>query len=205
LNFIIGILILSMEKLCIIENNVSVLLSWETGKFPLKSVSISFDDSSFIENSSDQHEGIELFDMVRSFLKGETGKLPVDLLDLSSLSPFSAEVLLKLRNSVPSGKTVSYSQLAKLSGHPRAARAVGTVLRNNPFPLFFPCHRVIRRNGDTGFFQGNREGGKLKNIFLIWNLESLTELAKLLARAVFRSWQALRSRSGGWRVNRTLH
>ena len=48
---------------------------------------------------------------------------------------------------IPFGKTKSYGEVASLVGKPRAARAVGTILRNNPWPLFVPCHRVIGKNG----------------------------------------------------------
>jgi len=45
---------------------------------------------------------------------------------------------------IPFGKTVTYEELAVKTGHPRAARAVGSACGRNPFPLFIPCHRVIR-------------------------------------------------------------
>jgi methylated-DNA-[protein]-cysteine S-methyltransferase len=39
-------------------------------------------------------------------------------------------------------------------GCPRAARAVGTALANNPFPIIIPCHRTIRADGTPGGFGG---------------------------------------------------
>ena len=44
-----------------------------------------------------------------------------------------------------------------MSGSPRAARAVGGVMRKNLFPLFFPCHRVIRSDGALGGFMGEKD------------------------------------------------
>jgi len=41
------------------------------------------------------------------------------------------------------GEVMSYAELAKAVGHPRAARAVGRVMAGNPFPLLIPCHRVV--------------------------------------------------------------
>ena len=46
---------------------------------------------------------------------------------------------------IPSGKVVSYSQLAMLAGRPRCARMAGTAMKNCPESL--PWHRVIRSNG----------------------------------------------------------
>jgi methylated-DNA-[protein]-cysteine S-methyltransferase len=53
---------------------------------------------------------------------------------------------------VPYGKSVSYSQLARLAGYPLAARAVGNALAKNPLPLLIPCHRVIHSDGSLGNF-----------------------------------------------------
>ena len=39
-------------------------------------------------------------------------------------------------------------------GCPGAARAVGTALANNPFPIIIPCHRVVRADGSLGGFGG---------------------------------------------------
>ena len=48
------------------------------------------------------------------------------------------------------GTVSTYGQLADRISSPRAARAVGTALAANPFPLLIPCHRVIRANGVLG-------------------------------------------------------
>ena len=53
---------------------------------------------------------------------------------------------------IPYGRTVSYSELAEMSGHPGAQRAVGNAVGRNPVPIFIPCHRVIRSDGDIGGF-----------------------------------------------------
>ena len=66
---------------------------------------------------------------------------------------FQGKVLAALLK-VPYGKMVSYAELARLSGHPGACRAVGNVMANNPLPLFIPCHRVIKSDGSLGSFGG---------------------------------------------------
>ena len=62
--------------------------------------------------------------------------------DLSTLTPFQSQVLAATR-AIPCGETRTYGQLAALVGRPRAARAVGTALANNPLPFLIPCHRVV--------------------------------------------------------------
>lgn len=66
---------------------------------------------------------------------------------------------------IPFGKTVSYSDLAKQVGNPKASRAVGTAVGNNPIAFLIPCHRVVRRDGSIG---GYRWGVERKRAILAW-------------------------------------
>lgn len=49
--------------------------------------------------------------------------------------------------TVPKGRVVSYGQVARAIGCPRAARQVGRALHNNPRFGVVPCHRVLFQNG----------------------------------------------------------
>lgn len=53
---------------------------------------------------------------------------------------------------VPLGKVISYGDLAKKAGFPKAARAVGSALNKNPFAPKVPCHRVVKSSGEIGGF-----------------------------------------------------
>ena len=101
----------------------------------------------------------ELMKLLGEFIQGKPVTLPSDALDLSSLSAFELKVLQLLRKKVPRGKVVAYGTLASMAGSPAAARAVGGVMRKNPFPLFFPCHRVIASNATLGGFMGANTTG----------------------------------------------
>lgn len=90
-------------------------------------------------------------------------KIPKVPLDFSLCSEFEKKVLKTLVHVAPFGKTVSYSELAALAKCPKASRAVGNALSQNPLPLFVPCHRVLRKNGAIGGFTG---GMKLKKKLL---------------------------------------
>lgn len=68
---------------------------------------------------------------------------------LLSGSPFQLKVWEALLQ-VGSGNLVSYAQLARLSGTPKAARAVGSCMAANRIAYLIPCHRVIRNDGDVG-------------------------------------------------------
>jgi len=63
--------------------------------------------------------------------------------------------VLKALQEIPYGETVSYGDIAKLIGKPKAVRAVGAANGRNPIPIVVPCHRVIGSSGDlTGFGGG---------------------------------------------------
>ena len=72
-------------------------------------------------------------------------------LDLSDLPPYRRAVLEACRK-VPFGKTASYTDLARATNNPGAARAVGSAMANNPLPLVVPCHRVLCSDGTLGGF-----------------------------------------------------
>lgn len=58
---------------------------------------------------------------------------------------------------VPAGSTISYGDLAARAGHPGAARFVGTCMAVNDFPVFIPCHRVIKADGTLGSYGGGTD------------------------------------------------
>jgi O-6-methylguanine DNA methyltransferase len=74
-------------------------------------------------------------------------------------SGFFKDRVFSAVKKIPSGKTKTYKQVAKLAGRPRAYRAVGSILKNN-FDPAVPCHRVIRSDGKLGDY--NRGGPSAK-------------------------------------------
>lgn len=86
----------------------------------------------------------------------------LDELDMSVCSAFHRQVLTRTWQ-IPRGKVVTYGGLADLLGRSGAARAVGTAMARNPFPLVIPCHRVVRAGGELGGFGG---GTTLKKALL---------------------------------------
>jgi methylated-DNA-[protein]-cysteine S-methyltransferase len=62
---------------------------------------------------------------------------------------------------IPKGKVMTYKQVAAKAGSPRAARAVGNLMKNNYNPKI-PCHRVVRSDGNIGDY--NRGGSERKMV-----------------------------------------
>ncbi|MEE9366401.1 MAG: methylated-DNA--[protein]-cysteine S-methyltransferase [Dehalococcoidales bacterium] len=94
---------------------------------------------------------VGLQEQIKAYFGGtyvEFSPVPVDL---AGFSAFAGKVLLACRK-IPWGQTVSYSQLAQLAHSPKAVRAAGSVMAQNPMPLVIPCHRVIRSDGSVGNF-----------------------------------------------------
>ena len=75
--------------------------------------------------------------------------LPLSLPD----EGFSRDVLEAMLD-IPYGSTMTYGKLAEVSGHPGAARAVGTVCSGNRIPIIIPCHRVVPASGGNGRYSG---------------------------------------------------
>lgn len=55
---------------------------------------------------------------------------------------------------IPYGRTLSYRDLARSAGQPRAARAVGQANHHNPLAIVVPCHRVVAADGGLGGYAG---------------------------------------------------
>ncbi len=84
-------------------------------------------------------------------------------------TPFQRKIWEELRR-IPYGETISYSELARRAGRPRAIRAAGAANGQNPISILIPCHRVLGKNGSlTGYGGGlgkkrsllDLEGGKV--------------------------------------------
>jgi len=72
--------------------------------------------------------------------------------------PIFKEKVYAIVKKIPKGKVLTYKEVARRVGKPRAYRAVGNILNKNTDPKV-PCHRVIRSDGKIG---GYRDGNSAK-------------------------------------------
>lgn len=117
-----------------------ILIQWE-GDFIIKICHTKNQKSSIIIPRFVKNLGIK----IQKHLNGIEQDFSDTPIDLDQFPPFQKRVYENLKK-LGSGKTISYSELAKISGSPKAARAVGMCMRNNPFLIVIPCHRVIGKN-----------------------------------------------------------
>ncbi len=92
-------------------------------------------------------------DQIMAFLTGEDIRFSLDIAHLDLCSQFQQKVL-RAEHGIPRGSVSTYQRIAKYLGNPNGARAVGTALATNPFPIIIPCHRAIRSDGTLGGYQG---------------------------------------------------
>lgn len=103
------------------------------------------------------HEKLKkLCRQIQNFLEGSPVSFSLELIDMTQCYDFQKKVLLETRQ-IPRGKVISYGRLADRILAPKAARAVGSALAGNPFPLIIPCHRVVKSTGYLGNFGGGSE------------------------------------------------
>ena len=105
----------------------------------------AFDDSEFLD---------EVFGRLSEYFAGARRALELDFdLAPSGVDSFSRRVLKEALRT-PYGKTRTYKDIADASGRPEAYRQVLSVLLDNPFPLFFSCHRIIPTKEGIGGWVG---------------------------------------------------
>jgi methylated-DNA-[protein]-cysteine S-methyltransferase len=94
----------------------------------------------------------EVMRQLRAYFAGELTQFDV------RLAPRGTEFQLNVWQhlcEIPFGETISYAELARRIGNPKASRAVGLANGSNPIPIIIPCHRVVGSNGKlTGYGGG---------------------------------------------------
>ena len=90
------------------------------------------------------------FEDVREFilLPERSLELPLDVQGTA----FQARVWRALQR-VPLGATLSYSELARRAGKPRAVRAAASACAANRIAVLIPCHRALRSDGEAGGYR----------------------------------------------------
>lgn len=92
-----------------------------------------------------------VLEQLREYFDGTRTRFQVKL-DLQG-TPFQRQVWQALQ-CIPYGRTMSYGEIAKQVGRPKASRAVGAANGHNPVSIIVPCHRVIGANGELVGYGG---------------------------------------------------
>ncbi len=109
----------------------------------------AFRESQLGPSAPDQREKA-LIETFVSYFAGDPEDFLTVKINIDGMTEFQKSVVEACRR-IPSGETISYGGLADQVGRSGAARAVGTVMRKNAFPIVVPCHRVVAAGGLGGF------------------------------------------------------
>jgi methylated-DNA-[protein]-cysteine S-methyltransferase len=111
---------------------------------------------------NDQRILVETERQLMEYFAGKRDEFSIPL-DLRGTA-FQKDVWRALQ-AIPFGKTLSYGEIAKQLGRPKASRAVGAANGRNPISIVVPCHRVIGSSGKlTGFAGGLDAKAHLLNL-----------------------------------------
>jgi len=116
-----------------------------------------FDDDSVAENKA---RNKPLIGQLSRYFRQRLAKFTIPLDDRGT--PFQRRVWKELQR-IPYGQTITYKELARRIGAPKAYQAVGQAVGANPLPILIPCHRVV---GCDGSLRGYACGVKTKEFLL---------------------------------------
>jgi methylated-DNA-[protein]-cysteine S-methyltransferase len=136
------------------------LLGLAAGEQGLRRLSYSRSEDEFLERLLAEHGDVPVLrsaldDVRRALERYFAGRrLDFDLpVDLSGMPLFHRRVL-DATARIRAGHVATYTQVARQAGSPRASRAAGNALHNNPVAIIVPCHRVLRTDGSLGGYGG---------------------------------------------------
>ena len=151
----------SVGEITLVADNVSLRAIYWLNQKPDR---VKFPD---LKNNDSNHVLKLAVKQLKAYFSGTRREFDIPLRPVGTV--FQEEVWLALR-SISYGETVSYSDIAKQIGRPKAVRAVGAAIGKNPLSIMIPCHRVIGANGKLIGFAG----GLSTKEFLL-NLENQTD------------------------------
>ncbi len=132
---------------------------WRTITTPVGSIVLAIDEYDWITVEfallhKEQPVGVEDRDLLPAAaawlsgcLREPVGPPPIPV---PTANPFRRNCWAACRE-IPIGQTRTYAELAAMAGNPKAARAAGSAMRNNPMSLITPCHRVVAASGMGGY------------------------------------------------------
>ena len=111
-------------------------------------IRLEWNQTGWHEADRPNHVSRETKSQLQAFFNGylQQFDLPISFAGKSSIRQY----WLSIMKEIPYGSVISYAEFASLAGKPKAARAAGSICARNTIPIIYPCHRVIRTNGQFG-------------------------------------------------------
>ena len=116
---------------------------------------LDWNQAGWLEPDRPNHVSRETKSQLQAFFKGHLQEFDLPLAPIGKEA--NGRYWLNIMKKIPYGKVISYAEFASLAGKPKAARAAGSICANNPIPIIYPCHRVIRTGGKLGNYGGGSD------------------------------------------------
>jgi len=145
----------------IVVSPIALELCWRDNK--ITSISPRFAGHDEV-SASFSIQATEVENALKRYVRGQTPQWPELPLHMTDLTDFQ-RITLNATKAIPQGATRTYGELAADIGSPGGAQAVGRVMATNPFPIIYPCHRVLGSNGKLVGFSA-KDGLKMKQYLL---------------------------------------
>lgn len=131
---------------------VSIEFSWDgQSKLPQKPAQY-YDITSDFSNDNKSYSSV-VVSQLEEYFSGKRQKFSLEF-SLHRGTEFQRLVWSEMQK-IPFGETVTYAEIARKIGRPKAARAVGMACNKNPVCIIVPCHRVVGSSGAlTGYAGG---------------------------------------------------
>ena len=111
-------------------------------------VRLDWNQTGWLEPDRPDYVSRETKSQLHAFFSGNLQQfvLPVAPIGKNATGRYWLDIMAK----IPYGTVVTYADFARFAGKPNAARVAGLICANNPIPIIYPCHRVIRTDGKLG-------------------------------------------------------
>ena len=118
-------------------------------------IRLDWNQTGWQEPDRPNHVSRETKSQLQAFFKGCLQRFDLPLAPTGKNT--KGRYWLDIMKKIPYGTVMSYAEFARFVGKPKAARAAGSVCANNPIPIIYPCHRVIRTDGKLGNYGGGSD------------------------------------------------
>ena len=118
-------------------------------------IRLDWNQTGWPEPDRPDHVSRETKVQLQAFFKGELQQFALPLAPAGKSD--TGRHWLDIMSKIPYGTVISYAKFAEFAGKPKAMRAAGSSCANNPIPIIYPCHRVIRTDGKLGNYGGGSD------------------------------------------------
>ncbi|MDO4690027.1 MAG: methylated-DNA--[protein]-cysteine S-methyltransferase [Fusobacterium sp.] len=143
-----------MKGVSFLENNYLGLIAIIEERDGISAIEFLKNQKDRIELLRNMKESVLTKDCKKQLEEYFSGKRRKFNIKLDTMGTDFQKSAWEAMQKIPYGKTISYSEEAKMIGNEKAVRAIGLANGKNRIPIIIPCHRVIGKNGKLVGYTG---------------------------------------------------